>query len=386
MKYISKYLKSQFPITNKITYLDSSALVLKPKCAVNKVSNFYLNESVSTRTINSQLGINNAQKIKNLRTKVAQLLSCENNEVIFTSGTTDSLNKFALMIKSLLKKDDIILLDAYNHSSNMAPWIKMANEIGAKVKISQNVLEDINKDVKIVALSQISNSLENNIDMNKIYQKAQLNKTIVVNDAAQAIAYEEVSFKNCDVIAFSSNKFYGPTGFGILAVKNDLLKLLSVPFVGGGVISNIDNESQYSLSSQVDKFEAGTPNLAAINMFESSLDFFNKIGYQKTQEILNELSLYAYNELSKIDGIKLYNKPQSHIIIFNVKNYNSHDVAHYLGSKNIYVRAGIFCDHYLKKITKEKSFVRVSLGIYNTKEDIDRLVSALKEGGDFLVL
>ncbi|ADV34180.1 hypothetical protein MBIO_0217 [Mycoplasmopsis fermentans PG18] len=386
MKTLDKLIQEQFPLAKKITYLDSSALVLKPKMAIDAVNNFYLNESISTRTINTKLGIESAQKINNLRKKVATLLSCQEQEVIFTSGATDSLNKFALMIKNQIKKGDIILLDVYNHSSNMAPWIKIANEIGASVKISQNVLDDLNSKVKIVAVSQVSNSFENNIDLNAIYKKAKKFNTLVVNDAAQAIVYERVSLNNCDAIAFSSNKFYGPTGFGVLAVKKEILQKLEAPFVGGGIINNIDSEKQYTLSTAADRFEAGTPNLAAINMFSVSINFFNQIGYCETQKILDELSFYAYQELSKIEGIKLYSNPKNHIIIFNIKNYNSHDVSHYLGTKNIYVRAGVFCDHYLKKITKEKSFVRVSLGIYNTKKDIDKLVKALKEGGDFLVL
>lgn len=383
-----KTLREHFPMANKITYLDNAALVLKPDVAIKACDRFYKDFSVSVRTVNTPLGLKSYATIKNLRKKVGRLIDANEEEVLFSSGATGSLNTFALMAKQILKENDEILLSVYNHSSNFVPWIEVAKETKAKVVVSKNILKDINEKTKIVALSQVSNNLQAHEDMDSIYQKAHSFNAIVVNDAAQAIVYEKCSLKNSDVITLSANKFYGPTGFGILAIKKSLLKNLKPVAFGGGAVTSIDSPCEYSNTNSLNAlYEPGTPNLAAIYMWSKSIDFFNKyIGYEYTQKVLKELSEYAYDQLKTVPNLTIYSERGHHLIMMNMNNADCQDVATYLGSKNIYVRSGIFCAHYLKNLMKEKSFLRVSLGIYNTKEDIDKLVKALKNGGDFLVL
>ncbi|WP_406616982.1 aminotransferase class V-fold PLP-dependent enzyme [Mycoplasmopsis adleri] len=382
-----KNIRKDFNLANKITYLDNAALVLKPNVAIEASNDFYMNYSVSTRTSDSPLGIKMAQTIDEVRNKIAKLVDAKEDEVLFTSGTTDSLNKIALMLKPLINKDDEILLSAYNHSSNFAPWIEIANECGAKIVVAEDLISKINSKTKIVAYAQMNNSFNVKIDPNLLYKTAKKFDAIVINDAAQAISYEKVSLTNCDVIAFSANKLYGPTGLGALVIKDSLLKQLKPSTFGGGAVAEINNQNHLTLQCGIKMFEPGTQNLAGIYMFNKSLDYFmNELNYADIQAYLKSLSNYAYKELSKVPNIKIYSEPNDHIILFNIKNINSQDVAHYLGMHDVYVRAGVFCAQYLKNFKNDYSFVRISLAPYNNKEDIDKLTKLLKEGGDFLVL
>ncbi|AXJ68207.1 aminotransferase class V-fold PLP-dependent enzyme [Mycoplasmopsis bovis] len=386
---MAKSIRSFFPLASKIVYLDSAALSLKPKFASKESDNFYNLYSVSTRTNNSPLGIYTYKVMNEVREKIATLTDSESDEVIFTSGTTDSLNKFAQMYSKILKHGDEIILHGYNHSSNLIPWLVVAKEKNLPVKIIDdvNLEKHIGKKTKVVAFSQLTNNFQAKVDIDKVYKRCQEVGAILVNDAAQAIVYEKVSLKNCDVIAFSANKFYGPTGLGALIVKKSILDNLQPVTFGGGTVNLISKDKSFIIKNSIEKFEPGTPNFSAIFMFNKSIDFFNKfVGYDKSKKILNELSNYAYDQLLTVPNIEIYSKRDDHIILFNIKGVNSQDVAHFLGTNNIYVRSGIFCAHYLKNFYCNDSFVRVSLGIYNIKSDINKLVETLKKGGDFIVL
>ncbi|MCE6056073.1 aminotransferase class V-fold PLP-dependent enzyme [Mycoplasmopsis agalactiae] len=384
-----KSIRSFFPLAYKIVYLDTAALALKPKPSITESNNFYNLYSVSTRTNNSPLGIYTNKIVNEVRSKIALLTDAKENEVIFTSGATDSLNKFAQMYMQKLKASDQIILHGYNHSSNMIPWIALAKERNIDVKIvdTPDLESAINSKTKVVAFSQLTNNFQVKIDIESLYKKCRKVGAILVNDAAQAIVYEKVSLQNCDVIAFSANKFYGPTGLGALIIKEDILKKLDPVTFGGGTINSVNKDNSFIIKNSIEKFEPGTLNFAAIFMFNRSIDFFNQyIGYEKSKKILKKLSNYAYDELLKVQNIEIYSKRDDHIILFNIKGINSQDVAHFLGVNNIYVRSGIFCAHYLKNFACNDSFVRVSLGVYNNKNDINKLTHALKKGGDFIVL
>ncbi|MCE6114956.1 aminotransferase class V-fold PLP-dependent enzyme [Mycoplasmopsis agalactiae] len=384
-----KSIRSFFPLAYKIVYLDTAALALKPKPSITESNNFYNLYSVSTRTNNSPLGIYTNKIVNEVRSKIALLTDAKENEVIFTSGATDSLNRFAQMYMQKLKAGDQIILHGYNHSSNMIPWIVLAKEHNIDVKIvdTPDLENAINSKTKVVAFSQLTNNFQVKIDIESLYKKCRKVGAILVNDAAQAIVYEKVSLQNCDVIAFSANKFYGPTGLGALIIKEDILKELDPVTFGGGTINSVNKDNSFIIKNNIEKFEPGTLNFAAIFMFNRSIDFFNQyIGYEKSKQILKKLSNYAYDELLKVQNIEIYSKRDDHIILFNIKGINSQDVAHFLGVNNIYVRSGIFCAHYLKNFACNDSFVRVSLGVYNNKNDINKLTHALKKGGDFIVL
>ncbi|MGZ9755547.1 aminotransferase class V-fold PLP-dependent enzyme [Mycoplasma sp. 4013] len=382
---MNDWIRKQFPILNKITYFDSAALVLKPISATNAIYNYYKNISISSRTADTPLGNLVNSKIASVRNKVAKLIDSKDHEIIFTSGTTESINLFVNMFSHILKPNDVILLNAFNHSSNLIPWIEMSKKIGCKIHISNNLLEDLQtfKNVKILAFAQENNTFNQNFDIKKISQIAHSKNIYVFNDAAQSISHQKVSLNDSDIIVFSTNKFYGPTGMGVLAIKETLLKKLKPVKFGGGSVTEVHKDASWVLKDTINAFEPGTPDIAGFFMFDKALEFFDKVGYQKTQEILKDLSFYLHRKLMNLPNITVSSKPGDFIALINVKGINAQDVAGYLGSKNIYTIAGIFCAPYIRNIIKEHSFLRISLGIYNNYSDIDKLIDALANGGDF---
>ncbi|WP_027334481.1 aminotransferase class V-fold PLP-dependent enzyme [Mycoplasma elephantis] len=374
----NKEIRNYFPAAKKMIYLDSAALSLKPKSAIDAVCNFYTNISVSTRTRNTKLNGDVLQTISDTRNKVAKLTDSKPSEVIFTSGTTESINLFSYMIEPLIKENKEIILDVYNHSSNMICWMELARRKNCKLIFSDNVVKDITKNTILIALSQKSNTFTNHYDLKVLYKICKKQQIFLINDAAQAISSEKVSLNNSDMIAFSANKFYGPTGLGCLIVKEELLNKLKPVKTGGGAITRISKDKSIYFKNDIQKWEAGTPNLAGIYMFNASLNFFLNIGYENTKNLLNTLSTYAYEKLNKVKGIEIYSSPNDNIIMFNLKEVFCEDVASFLGENNIYVRSGFFCAQYLPFVNNTPGFIRVSLGIYNTKDDIDKLCECLE--------
>ncbi|WGI36274.1 aminotransferase class V-fold PLP-dependent enzyme [Mesomycoplasma lagogenitalium] len=382
---MKKNYRKLFPmLNNQIVYLDNAALTQKPISVINAGSQFYKKYAISTRTSDSKLGIIVQQKVDLVRQKVANLLNGSPNEIIFTSGTTQSLNLFSLMAKQLLNVGDEILLSYYNHSSNIIPWLEIAKELKLQVKFSKNLVADINHKTKIIAYSQVTNNIDQHFDSDSIYQKAKQFNAIVVNDAAQAIAHEKVSFANSDIIAFSTNKLYGPTGLGILAIKQDILQSINPVIFGGGSVEKMIDVNSWCKKQTIEAFEPGTLNLAAIWQFEQALNLIDEITIDEIQKINLELANYLYDRLLTVKGIEIFSQKGDFITLFRIKNYAPQDIASYLGHKDIYVRSGNFCSKALSFAELENDYVRVSLAFYNNKNDINKLVKALKEGGDFL--
>lgn len=377
--------KKFFPFANKVTYLDSAAMMQKPLSVVEKINEFYLNFAVNTHSQNSKISYENLEKIRKTREKIAKFIDADPNEIIFNSGTTEAINLFAHMVKKFVKNGDEILLSPFNHSSNLIVWIKIAEEIGAKIVYSEKIVDKISAKTKIIAFSQTNNSILVDLDLTEIWKKAIKYDAFVINDATQSINYQKVSINFSHAIAFSSNKFYGPTGLGVLAIKKILMDKLEPVKFGGGTIVKMNSEN-ISYHNDYRKFEAGTLNFAAIWGLDAAIDFVNNIGIKSICKNLEILSSYLYEKLKKIDDIEIFSKKGDHIIIFNIKNFSAHDVASYLGNKNIYVRSGTFCVPFLKKLLKKNSFIRVSLAFYNDFNDVDNLVEILekKEFLDFV--
>ncbi|MEA4134385.1 aminotransferase class V-fold PLP-dependent enzyme [Mycoplasma sp. 2704] len=379
----NKEIREQFPILKSIVYFDSAALVLKPQTAVDALVDFYSNKSISSRTADTPIGSEVNQTISRVRSKVADLINAKETEVIFTSGTTESINMFAQMMGQILKDGDEILLSSYNHSSNIIPWLEIAKKTNSKVVMSNDILSDINEKTKLISFSNETNNFNISLDINAICKIAKEKNIVILADAAQAISHKKTSLNDFDAIAFSTNKFYGPTGMGVLAIKDTLLSQFRPVKFGGGSVDAIGKDNNWTIKKTISRFEPGTPDLGGFFMFDKSLDFFNSIGYEKTQEILKDLSTYLHNQLATLDNIEVFSKPGDNIALINVKEINPQDVATYLGSKGIYTIAGIFCAPYLRNIQDNYSFLRISLGIYNSYEDIDKLIEELKNGGDF---
>lgn len=380
---MNKLIKDFPMLKNNLVYLDNAALLLKPNVVIDAITDFYKNKSISNRTQDSIIGIEINSKINQTRDKVAKLLDCKSEEVIFTSGATDSLNYASLLFEKLIKKGDEILLSKLNHSSNIVPWIELSRKTGAKIVLSLELAKDITPKTKLVCLAQVNNSFQSTENLDEIYKQAKKVGAFLINDAAQAIAYQKTSFKNSDVIAFSTNKFYGPTGLGVLAIKKEILDQFDAKRYGGGSIDYITANNEWKSKDSISMHEPGTMNLAGIFGFNAALDYFNSLDLNKINEYIASLSRYLFDELSKIANIRIASKRGDSIILFYVRGIEAQDVSSYLGHNNIYVRSGIFCNQYLKYI-KDKTYIRVSLSFYNTKDDINKLCHALRSGGDFL--
>lgn len=372
-------LREEFPLLEEIVFLDNAAGTLKPKSVVKAIEDFYLNYPVNPHSGDSPLGIKVHQAIADTRKKVATLLSCSAQEVIFTSGTTDSLNKVAYMLEPLLKEGDEIVLAQINHNSNSIPFIELAKRTNSKVVLTDDVEAAINSKTKIVSVPQKANSISSDLDLDAIYNKAKSFGAIVINDAAQAITTEKVSFVNSDIIAFSGNKLYGPTGIGVLAVKQELLKTLSPSTFGGGATLYLKLNTEWERKEGFEAFEAGTPNTAGIVGLGAAIDFFNKYLF-KVKE-MKELAEYTHDQLKALKTAKIHSKRGDVTIMFDLENISAQDVVSSLSRKNIYLRSGLFCA-FLNKANDNGS-IRCSLAIYNNKNDIDQMIEALK-AGDFL--
>lgn len=372
--------REDFPLLKETIYLDSSAGSLKPLNMINAISEFYRDYPINPHSMDSKLGIKVYEKINECRELVSLLTDSYPEEVIFTSGTTDSLNKAAHMFSSFIKEGDKIVISKYNHSSNAVPWIQLAKRNKASIIFSENLIDDIDTKTKIVAYSQMNNSLIKHIDHDELFEKVKEVGAVLVNDAAQAITYEKVSLEKCDVIAFSGNKIYGPTGIGVLVIKKELLELLDPIFSGGGSISKFD-ESGIINKNNVKRFEPGTYNSAGIIGLAEGIKYFKR---HDNIDYKNELSIYTYDQLKKINNLEIISSKGDPIILFKIKGIPSQDIVSYLGHKNIILRAGRHCALYLFDSLNIDDTIRISFGCYNNKEDIDKMIDAIKNGGDFL--
>ena len=285
--------------------------------------------------------------------------------------------------------DGEILLSYYNHSSNIVPFIEIFKNSNIQINYfsdMNSLLKLINNKTKIISLSQITNNFNVAYDLETIYKLCKEKNIILINDAAQVVAHQKISLHNSDVIVFSGNKLYGPTGVGVLCVKEDLLRKLEPQKWGGGQVQNIDY-NVWTAKNSLYKYEPGTLNFAGILGLNAAINFIKLISYKKINQIENKLANYLYDELSKLNNIVIESKRGDLILLFNVKNIPSQDVTSYLGHKNVYVRSGIFCAHMITKnnnIKYKNSYIRISISFYNTKRDVDILVKTLKKGGDFL--
>ncbi|WP_205852852.1 aminotransferase class V-fold PLP-dependent enzyme [Mycoplasma phocoeninasale] len=382
-----KKLFPMFKNNPQMVYFDNSALTFKPKAVIKAGTDFYEKFSVSTRTADSNLGIKMSKEIFECRRLVANFVDALPNEVIFSSGTTESLNLAAAMIADIVDDGEIIL-SYYNHSSNIVPFLENFKNKNITIKYcetSEEILNAINKKTKIVALSQSNNTFNVGYNLKEIYQACQKNNAILVNDAAQAIAHEKVSLKYSDVIAFSANKLFGPTGMGALVIKRDLLERLRPKKWGGGQVQDINDDFIWTSKTDISKFEPGTANFAGIFQFKEAIEFMNKLTYPKINQIESNLANYLYDQLLKVNNIKIASNRGDKIILFNIINIPSQDVASYLGHQDIYVRSGVFCAHRFKVLAHhDPSYIRISISIYNSTEDVDKLILALNKVGDHL--
>lgn len=387
-------VKKDFPIFERkinekeIIYLDSAATSQKPIDVIEAVSDFYERSNSNIHRGIYRLSEESTELYENARNKIAKFINAENEEVIFTKGTTESLNLIANCLSDLLDEGDVILLTEMEHHANLIPWQIIARKKNLKLKFipvdeNGNLLidEKLFEDAKVVSVCHISNALGTINDVEKIEKLAHRRNAYFILDAAQSISHLEIDVKkiNCDFMAFSGHKMFGPTGIGVFYGKKDLLNKLNPFLYGGDMIKEVSlNDAEWNDIPW--KFEAGTQNISGAIGLGKAIDFISRIGLTNIENYEKELSEYLSKELSNIKDIKIYSpKKRSCIISFNLDEIHPHDIADLLGNEGICTRAGHHCCMPLMKKLNINGTLRISLSIYNSKKDIDKLVEILKK-------
>lgn len=390
--------KKDFPIfENKdIAYLDSGATTQKPTSVLEAIEKFYKNENANPHRGAYGLSIEATEIYENTRDKIAKFINAKHREeIIFSKNASESLNLIAYSYGlDNLKKDDEIVLSIMEHHSNLVPWQMVAKKTESKLnymyindnfEISDEEIETkITDKTKIVGITHVSNVLGTINNIEKIIKYAHKKGAIVVVDGSQSIPHMEIDVQklDADFFVFSGHKMLAPLGIGILYGKREILNKMN-PFLMGGDMIEYVYEQETTFAPLPNKFEAGTQNVEGVIGLGAAIDYIKNIGYNKIQEIEKEVTSYARQELSKLEYLTLYLTPNeekhSSVISFNIKGVHPHDVASILDSENVCVRSGNHCSQPLLRSMGIDSTCRASFYIYNTKEDVDKLVIALNK-------
>lgn len=386
--------RDDFPmIKDDLIYLDNGATTFKPKCVLEAINDYYENYSANAHRGDYSISYKVDVAYENARVKVAKFINAEIDEVVFTSGATESLNVIATgFFSNLLEEGDEIIISDAEHASNVLPWFRLANKLGAVIKyvpLDANLhvtLENIKSIVtprsKVISLAGITNVVGDVRPIKKICKFAHQNNMFVVCDGAQSVPHTKTDVKDLDIdfLAFSGHKMCGPTGVGVLYGKKELLESVEPLSLGGGMNESFDSEKEIYLKELPQRLEAGTPNIAGVIGLGAAVDYLDKIGMDTISIYEQKLKKYMMDKLEKIPYIQIVNEEaDSGIVAFNVEGIFSQDVAYYLNKYNICVRAGNHCAKILKKAIGVKNTIRVSLYFYNTKEEIDALVELLSD-------
>ncbi len=390
--------REDFPVLKQdIVYFDNGATTLKPKCVIDKMNDYYLHHTSNIHRGEYDSSIITNKLYDEVRGLVKHFINAEDEkEIVYTSGTTESINMVVFgFMEDHLKKGDVILTDRAEHASNAIPWIEVSKRTGAEVRyvpldddysLSVEKLEkEIDDKVKVIAIAAISNVIGDVRDTTKIGEICKKNNIYFVVDAAQAASHIPIDVvrDNISFLGFSAHKMAGPTGVGILYGKYDLLCEMRPLKYGGGMNQDFISSGDYTLKKPPIKFEAGTPPIAEVIGLGEAIRYVEKIGVMNIHKHEVELKRYLVSELKKIPNVILYNeKSDSGILAFNIEGVFAQDTAIYLNHYHIYVRAGNHCTKMLKEEMNIRNTCRVSMYLYNNKEDVKRLVDALKKSKD----
>ena len=388
--------KKDFPIleNKKIVYLDSGATTQKPVQVIKAIEEFYEKYNANPHRGAYSLSIEATEEYENTRTKIAKFINAKHREeIIFSKNATESLNLIAYSYgMEKLKKDDEVVISIMEHHSNLVPWQKVTKTTGSKLnymyindefELSDEEIEGkITDNTKIVGITHVSNVLGTINNIKKIIKYAHKKGAIVIVDASQSIPHMKIDVQDldCDFLVFSGHKMLAPLGIGVLYGKREILNKMT-PFLMGGDMIEYVHEQETTYAPLPNKFEAGTQNVEGVIGLGAAIDYIENIGYDKIHEIEKEIVEYAREELSKLDYLDLYLTPNkenhSAVISFNIKGVHPHDVASILDSVGVCVRSGNHCAQPLMRSLGIDSTCRASFYIYNTKDDVDKLIQAL---------
>lgn len=384
--------REDFQLLDKnIIYLDNAATSLKPRTVIASIQDYYNNYSANAHRGDYDLSLQVDYKYEETRNLVKNFINAKKSkEIIFTSGTTDSLNKIIFgYFKDYLNDNDEVLLTKSEHASNVLPWFELASLKSLRINYIpldnleltlENVKKTITERTKVISIAHITNVVGDIRPIKEIIEYAHSKGILVIVDGAQSVAHLKVDVQDLDIdfLAFSAHKMLGPTGVGILYGKEWLLNNIKPIIFGGGMNASFQFDGTRVYSELPHLLEAGTPNIAGIIGFGETIKYLNTIGMDKITEYEKQLKKYAVEKLKKVKDIVIYNEnSESGIITFNIKDIFAQDLAIYLNKYNICVRAGNHCAKILKDDLGIKNTCRISLYFYNTKEEIDYLVKVL---------
>ena len=404
MKDLSIY-REDFPIlkrkikNNDLIFFDNGATTQKPIQVIDAISDYYKNYNSNIHRSVYTLGDESEKIYEESKHLVKEFINANSHEeIIYTSGTTESMNFIARIIEQDVEDGDEIILTYMEHHANLVPWQQLAirknltlrfldlDELG-RININQ-LKELINDKTKIVSICHASNVLGN---INPVYEIGSLLKDkdiYFVVDAAQSVPHMKIDVvkMNCDFLAFSAHKMCGPTGIGVLYGKKNLLEKFDPVEFGGGMIGVVE-EKLSTWAILPDKFEAGTPLLAEAAGLGATIKYLEDIGLENIESYTKELTKYLYDELSKISNIKIYGtneiSDRVSLVSFNLEGVHPHDLTSFLDEKGICIRAGHQCTQPLLGKLGAYSVARASLYFYNSKEEIDFFIQVLKETKEF---
>ena len=390
--------RDDFPILKTgIIYFDNGATTLKPNSVVDSVTAYYTKYTANAHRGDYTNSLKVDEEYENVREKVKNFINAsKTSEIIFTKGATESLNMIVFgFMKYNLKKGDEVLLTKAEHASNVLPWLELEKSLGIVVKyapLNENhelTLDAVNRAItpktKVISIAHVTNTIGDRRPIKEIGELCKKKGIYFVVDGAQSIPHlkTDVNELNIDFLAFSFHKMLGPTGVGVLYGKYDLLDMMHPLNFGGGMNNFFEADGSLEYKSLPTRLEAGTPNIAGVIGSGAALDYLNNIGMDKIESYLTDLRNYLVEGLSKIKNVNIYNKNSaSTTVIFNLDNIFSQDTSIYLNSYNICVRAGNHCAKILKDEIGIRNTCRITLYLYNTKEEIDKLLDVLKDTKD----
>lgn len=406
LKNSIKNIRDAFPVLSRevynkpFVYFDNAATTQKPHAVINRMKRYYEHENSNVHRGVHFLSQEATSAFEQARQDVCDFIHAKGtSEIIFTKGTTESINLVANAFgNAFIKKDDEILITWMEHHSNIVPWQMLCRRTGAKLKVcpvthdGELIMEKfeqlLNERTKLVAVTHVSNTLGTINPVQELISKAHQAGARVLIDGAQAIPHLRVDVQalDCDFYCFSAHKVYGPMGVGVLYGKEDLLDKMP-PYHGGGEMISTVTFEETTYNELPFKFEAGTPNVSGVLGMQAALAFVNDTGIEEIGNHENDLLTYGTKQLSLIEGMQFYGraKHKAGVIAFNLEGVHHFDVGTLIDRMGVALRTGHLCTQPLTDYYGVPGFIRASFAVYNTREEIDLLTEAIRKSREMLL-